>query len=416
MISVRISHPTRKINTRISLPASKSESNRLLILNALSGNKLQIENLSTARDTQNLIRILTEDEAEVNVLDAGTSMRFLTAYFAASNRHKVVTGSERMKQRPIAPLVNALSEMGFDIRHTEKEDFPPLEIHPVNMGRIEDEVWIDGNVSSQFITALVLIAPFLEKGLKLKFLSELTSRPYIEMTVKILQHFGIKVEWDRTSMTIRNSKFETGAYSVGADWSSASYWYSIAFLADEAEIFLEGLKNDWIQGDQEISEWMKRFGVMTEFNSGGALLRKTPANYPTMMGLNFKDNPDLAQTFAAMFAAKNIRSSFSGIDSLKIKETDRVAALQNELRKLNVAFEYAPKFFFYQLNGGFQLPIQPIKTYNDHRMAMSFAPLALLGEVEIENPEVVEKSYPHFWKDLEKAGFEMKESKSSLTQ
>ncbi len=402
---MRISHPTRKIQTRIKLPSSKSESNRLLILNALAGNKLPIENLSTARDTQNLIRILSQDETEVNVLDAGTSMRFLTAYFCACNRHKILTGDARMKERPIEPLVNALSEMGFDVRYLEKEGFPPLELHPVNLSKTEDEVWIEGNVSSQFITALLLIAPFLEKGLKIKFTKKLTSRSYIEMTVKILEHFGVAHEWNENSILIHHSPLAIRSYSVGGDWSSASYWYSIAFLADEAEIFLEGLKDDWSQGDREMADWMKRFGVLTEFNSEGALLKKAKVDYPTLMKLNFKNNPDLAQTFAAMFAAKNICCSFSDIDGLKIKETDRISALQTELGKVNVEFGYAPEFFFYRLKGEFQLPVTPIKTYNDHRMAMSFAPLAILGDIEIENPEVVEKSYPEFWKDLEKAGF-----------
>ena len=204
---MRISHPTKKINTRIRIPGSKSESNRLLILNALSGNKLELQNLSTARDTQSLIRILSEDEAEANVLDAGTAMRFLTAYYCATNHHKVVTGDARMKERPIEPLVNALSEMGFDVRYMKKEGFPPLEIHTVNLSRVEDEVWIEGNISSQFITALLLIAPFLEKGLKIKFTTELTSRSYIEMTLKILEHLGVAHEWEGNSLSIRNSQF-----------------------------------------------------------------------------------------------------------------------------------------------------------------------------------------------------------------
>jgi len=406
---MRISHPTRKINTRICIPGSKSESNRLLILNALSGNQIQLENLSTARDTQNLISILSRDEPEVNVQDAGTSMRFLTAYYCAINKQTLVTGDARMQQRPIEPLVNALSEMGFDVRYAVKEGFPPLQIHPVNMSRVEDEVWMEGNISSQFVTALLLIAPFLEKGLRIKFTTELTSRSYIEMTLKILEHFGVKNNWEENSITIEPNQFTIpdSPIAINSDWSSASYWYAIAFLADEAEIFLEGLKDDWTQGDREMADWMKRFGVTTQFNAEGALLRKTVVDYPTLMKLNFKNNPDLAQTFAAMFAAKNICCGMSGIDSLKIKETDRIAALQNELRKINVEFGYAPEFFFYQLRGKFELPSAPIKTYNDHRMAMSFAPLALLGEIEIENPEVVEKSYPGFWKDLEKAGFKM---------
>ncbi|MES2620938.1 MAG: 3-phosphoshikimate 1-carboxyvinyltransferase [Bacteroidota bacterium] len=402
---MRLSHPTKKVNTRIRIPGSKSESNRLLILNALSGNKLQIENHSTARDTQNLIKALASTEETVNVLDAGTSMRFLTAYYCAVNQQRIITGSERMCQRPIHPLVNALLDLGFDVRYAGKAGFPPLEIHPVNLSTIEEEVSIEGNISSQYITALLLIAPFLEKGLKLNFTTALTSRPYIEMTLGILKHFGITHEWKDNSIQIRPSKIETGSYTVGGDWSSASYWYSIAFLADEAAIFLEGMRDDWSQGDRVMADWMKRFGVITEFNEQGALLKKVQVNYPQMMKLNFVDNPDLAQTFAPMFGAKNILTTFSGIESLKIKETDRVTALKNELQKLNVSFEYAEMYDFYQLRGTFQVPSAPIETYDDHRMAMGFAPLALLGDIEIENPAVVAKSYPEFWKDLEKAGF-----------
>lgn len=405
MSSIRISHPDRKINTRISVPASKSESNRVLILNALSGNRVQLYNLSTARDTQNLIKILAGNDDLIDVADAGTSMRFLTAYYAAINQPKTITGSNRMKQRPIAALVNALSEMGFDIRYTETEEYPPVAIYPVKSDRIDDEVWIEGNVSSQYITALLLIAPFMPKGLHIKFTTALVSLPYIEMTLKILEHFDVVSVWDGNSIHIPPATLNTKPYSVGGDWSSASYWYSVAFLAEEAEIFIEGLRNDWIQGDREIADWMKRFGIATSFTAEGALLKKVTPQHPTLMKMNFINNPDLAQTFAAMFAAKNVCCNFSGLDSLKIKETDRITALQTELAKMSVEFDYAPKYDFYQLKGSFGLPSAPIQTYNDHRMAMSFAPLALLGEIEIEHPEVVEKSYPAFWQDLSKAGF-----------
>ncbi|MDB5283420.1 MAG: 3-phosphoshikimate 1-carboxyvinyltransferase [Bacteroidota bacterium] len=407
MSIVRISHPTKRIKARITVPGSKSESNRLLILNALSGNKLTLENLSTARDTRQLVQILSEEKKTIDVLDAGTSMRFLTGYYCASNQHKIITGSERMKERPIGPLVSALSEIGFDVRYLDKEGFPPIEIVPVKFDRLEKEAFIEGNVSSQFITALLLIAPSLPNGLRLNFTTELTSRPYIEMTLQILQNSGVKYDWTDNVIEVKPHKLQTGAFSVGGDWSSASYWYSIAFLAEEAEIFLEGMKDDWTQGDQAIVDWMKRFGVITEFNSQGALLRKIKVEYPKLMKMSFKDNPDLAQTFAAMFAAKNIYATFNGVETLKIKETDRIEALRNELRKFNVHFDYSEMYEFYQLKGTVRVPEVPIKTYNDHRMAMSFAPLGLLGEIHIEDPQVVEKSYPTFWSDLVKAGFKI---------
>jgi 3-phosphoshikimate 1-carboxyvinyltransferase len=405
MKSVKLSHPTKKIKANIHLPGSKSESNRLLILNALSGNNIQINNVSSARDSQILADILSHHPEMVDVQDAGTSMRFLTAFYCLLNKATIITGSERMKQRPIAPLVSALSEMGFDIRYTENPGFPPLQIVPVNPGKIDSEAFVAGDVSSQFITALLLIAPFLQRGLKINFTTPLISFPYIEMTLQLLQYFGIKYTQSENAIVVQPGFSNGGSYTVGGDWSSASYWYEIAFLAEEAEIFLEGLKNDWSQGDQAMADWMKRFGIVTEFNADGALIRKVKADYPHLMKMNFKDNPDLAQTFAAMFAGKNIYATFTGIESLKIKETDRIAALQHELLKVNVHFDYSDRYDFYQLKGIYEPPKTAIETYDDHRMAMSFAPLALLGPIEIINTGVVQKSYPGFWKDLEKAGF-----------
>ena len=297
MSIIKLSHPTRKINARIHIPGSKSESNRLLILNALSGNQIAIQNLSTARDTVNLAKALASASETIDIADAGTSMRFLTAYYAASNQHKIITGSDRMKQRPIAPLVIALSEIGFDVRYKETEGFPPVEIVPLkDLNKIDNEVSIEGNISSQFITALLLVAPFLPNGLTIHFTTELTSKPYIEMTLGILQYFDIQYQWKDNSLMVQstqNPKLKTQNYTIGADWSSASYWYSIAILADEAEIFLEGLMDDWNQGDRVMADWMKRFGVTTEFTSEGALLKKTAVNYPKLMKMNFKDNLDL---------------------------------------------------------------------------------------------------------------------------
>jgi 3-phosphoshikimate 1-carboxyvinyltransferase len=405
---VTVSHPTKKIHARIRIPGSKSESNRALILNALSGNQLKLDNLSTARDTQRLIELLSSSQKTIDVLDAGTSMRFLTAYYCAIGQNKIITGTDRMQQRTIAPLVSALSELGFDVRYTGNEGFPPVEIVPVDHAKIGNEAFVEGNISSQFITALLLIAPFLPDGLKLNFTGELTSKPYIEMTLEMLKHFGVGYTWTENSITIQKTPLASNSFAVGADWSSASYWYTVAFLADEAEIMLEGLRDDWYQGDRVVADWMKRFGVTTQFTSEGALLKKVKAEYPLMMKLNFKDNPDLAQTFAVLFASGNISAIFNGIDSLKIKETDRIVALKNELGKLGVNFDYSDMYEFYQLKGKLQLPSSPIQTYHDHRMAMSFASLGLLGPVQIEDPEVVNKSYPEFWEHLSTAGFEIK--------
>ncbi len=406
MSKIRISHPSRKLIGSIPLPGSKSESNRALILRALSGCRFEVQQLSEARDTQQLQKNLASEAQTVDVLDAGTSMRFLTAYYAATNQHKIITGSERMQKRPIAPLVNALNEIGFEVHYLKQEGFPPLEIRPLHsLDHLKSEVFIEGHISSQFITALLLIAPFLPNGLTVRFLSPLVSVPYIEMTLSMLQHFGVKCSLERQQVAVPSGIFNAVDFQVGADWSAASYWYSMAFLSEGAEIFLEGLQNNWLQGDQATASWMKRYSVLTEFTDGGALIRKVQSTYPEVMKLNYADNPDLVQTFATMFAAKNVAATFSGIESLRIKETDRVLALQQELSKCGYRFDYSEEYHFYQLRGKFKLPEQAIRTYNDHRMAMSFASLALLGEIEIEEPEVVQKSYPGFWKDMERVGF-----------
>lgn len=406
MNHITLSHSTRVVKADITLPGSKSESNRALILNALTGGKLQLYNLSEARDTQQLIKLLASSDETIDVIDAGTSMRFLAAYYCATNQHKVITGTERMQQRPIAPLVNALSEMGFDVRYVGEEGYPPLEIVPIkSLERLDDEVYIEGNVSSQFITALLLIAPFLPNGLKVNFTTKLTSKPYIDMTLTMLESLGVQHQWHTDAVQISNTVIEPKAIHIGADWSAASYWYSIALLADEAEITLRGLKDDYTQGDRVVADWMKRFGMLTEFTTEGAVIRKEVVDCPKVMKLNFKDNPDLAQTFAAMFAAKDIIGTFSGVESLKIKETDRVLALQQELRKIGVRFDYSDMYEFYQLKGTFAPSTKPFATYGDHRMAMAFAPLALFGEISVEDPSVIDKSYPSFWKHLTQAGF-----------
>lgn len=410
MSRLRLSHPSRKLHARVQVPASKSESNRLLILQALAGRSLSISNLSTARDTALLSRLLSEPSPLADVNDAGTAMRFLTACFAALNKEVMVTGSARMQQRPIGPLVTALSEIGFDVRYAGEEGYPPVQIVPLkSFAHLDNEVHISAQQSSQFVTALLLIAAFLPNGLTVHLQGAVSSAPYIEMTLQLLQHFGIAHSRQQQSITIAPGKIHDNPYTVGGDWSAASYWYAMAFLADEAEIFIEHLRDDWTQGDRIMADWMKRFGVETAFSAEGATLRKKAVNYPRMMKMNFSDNPDLAQTFAAMFAAANVYATFSGIESLRIKETDRIAALQSELAKAGVQFSFSEMYDFYQLKGTFQPPAEPVATYNDHRMAMAFATWSLLAPVTIQQPEVVEKSYPAFWSELQKAGFEVKE-------
>ena len=431
-MSITLTHPTGIVKGRIELPLSKSESNRILILQALSGGKVKVEidGLSDARDTKILQSALASEEIEINVEDAGTAMRFLTAYYCATNQHKIVTGSARMQERPIGILVDALREIGFDIRYLKTEGCPPLEINPVNLSTIKNEVNIAGNVSSQYISAIAMIAPVLEHGLKINFTTALASAPYIGMTMELLYDMGIKSKWEDNHLDINHQDFKEANKKAYGDWSAASYWFSMAGLASEAEIWQDKLSGETHQGDAVMATWMTQFGVyMKAHDRSTAIYKATdekPASefhliYPDGEGgltahrhrsaadnaelhYDFTHHPDLAQTMIVFCAAKNIRATFSGLASLRIKETDRIAALQSELSKFGVKlYEFGKGVF--GLEGTFAMSHQIIKTYNDHRMAMAFAPLALLGKITIEHPEVVAKSYPSFWVELEKAGF-----------
>jgi len=410
---------TKNINTEIQLTGSKSECNRALIISALSNKLVKVENLSNAADTVTLDGILnslkedselkTEDSRLVDVGPAGTAMRFLSAYLSAKNGNFLLTGTERMKKRPIGILAEALKTIGADISYAESDGFPPLNINgPLN--QTTAEVKIKGDISSQYISALLMIAPILPKGLTLEIEGELTSRPYVDMTLDMLAEVGIKHTWNENSISIEPQAFKSGTLVVEPDWSAASYWYSIAALADEAEISLPALKEKSLQGDSQIQKIMKIFGIDTSKTETGISINNLGVSLDTNQILDLKTCPDLAQTIIVIAAALGKNMSFTGLETLKIKETDRIAALQNELAKIGVTL--TEKNLVYTLNTDeLHFPEKiTIATYEDHRMAMAFAPLALLiNEVEIEDMQVVEKSYPHFWEDLKKAGFEVKE-------
>ena len=408
-MNLTISHPTSKLRGIVELPLSKSESNRILILQALSNGMIANNELSDARDTKILQRALASHEVEINVEDAGTAMRFLTAYYCATGQHKVLAGSERMCERPIGILVDALREIGFDIKYLKNEGFPPLEIHQVDMAKLKSEVSIAGNVSSQYISALMMIAPILENGLEIKFTTSLSSKPYILLTSEILKSVGIDSIISEKGIEIRHQSFSEKEYKVGADWSAASYWFSLTALSADSEISLNKLDLNSYQGDKIIADWCEPFGVKADQKPGGMLLHSNnlgnPIN-PTNLSLHFDftDHPDLAQTMIVLCAAKNIKATFTGLQSLRIKETDRIAALENEVVKFGVKL-YETDEGVFTLLGTFKMSHQTIATYNDHRMAMAFAPLALLGPITIEDSEVVQKSYPSFWKEMEKVGF-----------
>lgn len=404
------SHPTGILRGTVQLPASKSESNRALLIQALSKEEITLHNLSDANDTILLQHLLNTPETEINAEDAGTVMRFLTAYFSLTDQSKILTGTERMCQRPIGILVDALRELGADIEYMGQEGFPPLKIEgfrPRFSGPAS--LKIRGDVSSQFVSALLLCAPVLKGGLTLELGGKIASRPYIEMTLALMQDFGVASEFSETRIEIAPQNYQGGVFSVEADWSAASYWYSMAALAKEAEILLLGLKANSLQGDSRVAALMENFGVKTIFQPEGIFLTKT-SNISAKITIDFTAIPDLAQTFAVLAAVKKVELEMTGLESLRLKETDRIAALQTELAKFGATLTEETSGTFLVKNATVLEQKTAIQTYHDHRMAMAFAPLALLSEIEIENPEVVKKSYPQFWEELRKIGFAVKES------
>lgn len=405
--SIKISVTNKKLNCTIALTGSKSESNRALIMQALSNNVVQVKNTSEAADTVTLNNILNGNApGPVDVGPAGTAMRFLTAYYPLQAGAITLTGSARMKERPIGILVDALRTLGADIEYAEKEGFPPLKIKGP-FDQKTDQVSIKGDISSQYISALLLIAPKLEQGLKLVIDGELTSKPYVEMTLAMMKQAGIRHAWKDNVISIENQPFNKAEISIEPDWSAASYWYAIAALSEEADLFLPGLNGYSLQGDSKIAEIMANFGITSQFKDGGVHLKKETKKLERKI-FDFKECPDLAQTVIVCCAALGHNASFTGLETLKIKETDRVKALQTELAKIGV--NLIEKNFTYKLDcSGLDLNRKvSIHTYDDHRMAMAFAPLALvMSELEIEDHLVVEKSYPDFWRHLEIAGFEL---------
>ena len=422
-----LSKRSQSIKGTIQLTGSKSECNRALIIQALSDGKVKVENMSDAADTVTLAKILKAEIRErgseevfetvprtplpnprttpqINVGPAGTAMRFLTAYLTLLEEAEIIlTGSERMKQRPIGILVDALLQLGANIKYDEKDGFPPLRIKG-GFEQLTSQISIKGNVSSQYITALLLIAPRLPLGLELKIEGELTSRPYVEMTLAMLQSAGIQHTLDDDTVIIPKQEFAETSLHIEPDWSAASYWYAIAALADKAELFLPGLTQYSLQGDSIITEIMANFGITSQFKDGGVHLQKEVK--PIFRKIfDLKECPDLAQTIIVVCAAVGHDATFTGLETLKIKETDRIKALQNELAKIGV--KLIEKGQVYKLDCSEKFIPQKvfINTYDDHRMAMAFAPLALMiPEIEIEDADVVEKSYPAFWRDLEKVG------------
>ena len=422
--NIILTKKNKSVHGTVQLTGSKSECNRALVIEALSNGKVKIENISDAADTVTLCEVLSlkseivsqknndsrlsnQDFRLVNIGPAGTAMRFLTAYFAIGDEEVILTGSERMKQRPIGILVDALHELGANIDYVENEGFPPIKLKG-SFTQLSNNVSIKGDISSQYITALLLIAARLPLGLELHIEGELTSRPYVEMTLAMLESAGIEHTWNDNAIYIASQEFAEASLHVEPDWSAASYWYAIAALANEAELFLPGLTKYSLQGDSVITEIMANFGITSQFKDGGVYLVKEEK--PVIRKIfDLKSCPDLAQTVIVVCAALGHNATFTGLETLKIKETDRVKALQNELEKIGVKLIEKNQVYKLDCSGKFIPERVIVNTYDDHRMAMAFAPLALLiPEVEIEDAKVVEKSYPAFWKDLESVQFEVK--------
>jgi 3-phosphoshikimate 1-carboxyvinyltransferase len=389
-----------KISGEIFISGSKSESNRLLVLNQLYNQKIDIRNLSTSEDTSLLKDALNAQNPEIDIHHAGTAMRFLTAYFAVQENKKVIlTGSNRMKERPVGILVEALNSLGADIQYSGKKGFPPIQISGKKLagGFVE----LKADVSSQFITALMLIAPKLEKGLAIKLNGEIISLPYLEMTKSLLEKLEIQVEMKNREIKIFPKKdIENQSITVESDWSSASYFYSLAALSRKTGLKLNSFKSNSFQGDSALAEiYETHFGVETKFEGNTLTLTKDPDRVLNPVRVDLNSTPDLAQTIAVTCAALKIKCKLSGLKTLKIKETDRLAALKNELLKIGAVAETTDDSL--EILHFTQVEKRPfIKTYDDHRMAMSFAPYCLINEIEIENPEAVRKSYPDFWNDL----------------
>lgn len=390
----------------ITLDGSKSISNRVLLINALCQDEGKVARLSTSKDTTTLQRLLTLNEGTYDAGAAGTTFRFMTAYLALQAGTQILTGSERMKQRPVGVLAEALNELGADIRFLEKPGYPPLSIGPGNFGAV-DELRIPANISSQFISALLMIAPVLPNGLTLHLEGEIVSRPYIQMTLSLMSRFGIDATWVGPTIKIEKQAYQGRNFTVEADWSAASYYYALAAFSKDLNLHLGGLFENSLQGDSVLAEMMTQFGVETEYVADGVILTKGKPSSVDTFQWNFINCPDIAQTLAVICGGLGVNGYFTGLKTLKIKETDRVQALQNELKKVNVNFSEteARQGVSCQVNGTAQLNEPVFATYEDHRMAMAFAPLAMFGSISIEEPMVVVKSYPNFYEDFKQLGF-----------
>ena len=402
-MDLKISHNSKKCIGELKISGSKSETNRLLILKALFS-EFEIKNISNSDDSKILEKALKSKEKIIDIHHAGTAMRFLTAYFSQlEGREVILTGSNRMQQRPIKILVDSLISLGADIYYENKNGYPPLRIKGKKFkgGSIK----LPAGISSQYVSALLLIAPVLENGIELSLLGKPTSLPYIEMTLFLLKNFGVKTYFDGKKIKINpNIQFKKAKQTVESDWSSASYFYSIVALSKNAEIKLSSYKSKSLQGDSVLKNIYEKLGVKSIFKDNSLLLKKEEINFPNCIDLNLSKAPDIAQTIAVTCYGLGIGCNLEGLHTLKIKETDRLVALERELKKLGATIKITESSLILSPGNNFKQNCS-ISTYNDHRMAMSFAPLSLKVPLQIKDYKVVSKSYPNFWKDLVKLNF-----------
>jgi 3-phosphoshikimate 1-carboxyvinyltransferase len=406
-----ISGPEKPIQDTIHIPSSKSISNRMLIIRSLANSSKELKNLSDSDDTYVLKNALEGSDTLKDVGHAGTAMRFLTAYLAVAPGAYTLTGSHRMKERPIGSLVTALQELGAQIDYVEKEGYPPLFMGEgaLNGGSIE----IEAGISSQFISALMMIGPVLEGGLRIQLKGEVVSATYIEMTLSLMNQNGIDAVFDGAQILVPQQPYKLQGISVESDWSGASYWYQIAALLPGSSIKLPYLVPQSLQGDAVLVDMFEALGVKSQFQEDGLLLHSHSISKPEHFEYDFTGCPDLVQTCAVTLCSMGIPFRFFGTRTLRVKETDRIAALESELKKFGFLLNSEEAGAWMEWDGSRCEPLADpvIQTFHDHRMAMAFAPLAIGNKpITIEDPEVVTKSYPGFWKDLKKAGFKVSAS------
>ncbi|HSI70615.1 MAG TPA: 3-phosphoshikimate 1-carboxyvinyltransferase [Gillisia sp.] len=399
----RITHPNGNLAGKLEVTGSKSESNRALILQALYPS-IKLDNLSNSDDTRVLGEALKKNSGIIDIHHAGTAMRFLTAYFAAKEDANVIlTGSKRMKERPIELLVDALRSLGADIEYTEKEGFPPLQIKGKKFS--EAAVTLKANISSQYISALMLIASSLPEGLQITLKGPVTSTPYINMTLELLRYFGFSADFNGQKIVVApGDNIAEKTLTIESDWSSASYFYSLVAISAQAEIELSSYKRDSRQGDAEVAAIFEHLGVKTEYLENSIKLSRKNHKHPRSLKLDLQNTPDLAQTISVCCLALGVGCELYGLHTLKIKETDRLLALKTEMEKFGATVEITDDCLKLSPPAKLKEGVS-VATYNDHRMAMAFAPLALKVPVEIQEAEVVSKSYPDFWEHMETLGF-----------